>query len=307
MAKVVLSDIDGTIAHYTPDLELKGKIHPGSDEDGLVTFQDERGEAHKLIKLPLSSTSKRGYISLKTVEKINEVRAAKIPFALVTGSRTSTLEQRIPYLPVADAYASENGGRIFFRHPSVTTAFFLKEDLGWRSRHDAAAGPHDQETLAPEKRTGSLWDLYRKLKEDGYSLDCRGHSTCMRVVSIGGGKTFDDLKKLLAEDYPEIKCTWNLGRADLYPKTSGKLNAGLYIMKHFNAHPSNCVFLCDDDNDLELAREVGQTFLPSITTDSVKQAILENPKKLNAIQGTSGTMATEKALDLVLDHLGIEK
>lgn len=51
----------------------------------------------------------KGYISVGTLEKLAEVRAAGIPLVLVSGSRTSTILQRIPFLPVADVYVTENG------------------------------------------------------------------------------------------------------------------------------------------------------------------------------------------------------
>ena len=42
-----------------------------------------------------------------------------VPFVLISGMRTTTLFQRLPYLPRADAYVSESGGRIFYPCPPV--------------------------------------------------------------------------------------------------------------------------------------------------------------------------------------------
>ena len=53
------------------------------------------------------------------------------------GARTSTLLARLPFLPAADAYASENGGRLFFPHSPLPTAALLSEDMDWRARHNA--------------------------------------------------------------------------------------------------------------------------------------------------------------------------
>lgn len=41
------------------------------------------------------------------------------------GARTSTMLQRLPYLPVADAYVSENGGRIFWHVSALNVADLL--------------------------------------------------------------------------------------------------------------------------------------------------------------------------------------
>ena len=56
---------------------------------------------------------------------------------LLTGARTSTLLQRLPYLPAADAYVAENGGRIFYPDQTLPTAMPLMEDSKWRKVHNA--------------------------------------------------------------------------------------------------------------------------------------------------------------------------
>jgi hypothetical protein len=57
----------------------------------------------------------RGVISAKTLSLVDEIRNKNhVKFVLISGMRTSTLLQRLPYLPRADAYCSENGGRIFY-------------------------------------------------------------------------------------------------------------------------------------------------------------------------------------------------
>ncbi len=44
--------------------------------------------------------------------------------------------------------------------------------------------------------------------------------------------------------------------------------AARHLMRRFSAPAPGCCFLCDDDNDLELAAEVGKAFLPSVTSVS---------------------------------------
>ena len=56
---------------------------------------------------------------------------------LITGARTSTLLTRLPFLPAADAYVAENGGRIFYPDTTLPTAMPLAEDTKWRKTHNA--------------------------------------------------------------------------------------------------------------------------------------------------------------------------
>ena len=60
--------------------------------------------------------------------------------------------------------------------------------------------------------------------------------------------------------------TVNLGKADVYPATSGKARAAEYLAKYYGVPLSSCALLCDDDNDLELALLVGKAYCPSIAS-----------------------------------------
>lgn len=61
-----------------------------------------------------------------------------------------------------------------------------------------------------------------------------------------------------------LASTVNLGMSDVYPAGSGKQGAAIQIAKHFNADLCDCAFLCDDDNDIQLAKVVGKAYLPSV-------------------------------------------
>lgn len=65
-----------------------------------------------------------------------------VPQVLLTGARTATLLQRLPYLPAADAYVAENGGRIFYPDQTLPTAMPLAEDAKWRKTHNATGAFH---------------------------------------------------------------------------------------------------------------------------------------------------------------------
>ena len=58
-----------------------------------------------------------------------DILARRVPLVLISGMRTTTLFQRLPYLPRADAYVSESGGQIFYprRTISTTTAALIRE------------------------------------------------------------------------------------------------------------------------------------------------------------------------------------
>ena len=156
----VFSDVDGTLVHY-----------PDSD-DADVDVDVEEEEDNKMLYLPPSSTGMRGVISSKTLKLCQTLRREhNVKLVLVSGMRTSTLLKRLPYLPKADAYCSEAGGRIFYasdvvdpegegdgegdgeEHGTFITPepfdgatkddlrpFGLKEDELWRSKLSLIAG-----------------------------------------------------------------------------------------------------------------------------------------------------------------------
>ena len=158
----VFSDIDGTLVHYPP-------AHHVMQQD-----------TNDLLYLPPSKTGQRGVISFKTLRLCQQLRNEGVPFVLVTGARSTTLFQRLPYLPRADAYVSESGGRIFYPNSSINDKvdgmvdgvfvhpqpyegcpsshlepFTLVEDLLWRNEISNldCAGTDGYSILAP--RAGS--------------------------------------------------------------------------------------------------------------------------------------------------------
>ncbi|KAL7476775.1 hypothetical protein ACHAW6_002612 [Cyclotella cf. meneghiniana] len=136
---IVFSDVDGTLVHYPPHLQQHGQQHNNDDahSESLPPSDD-----NPLIFLPPSKTGTRGVLSKRTLELCHQIRHGlavgttspsnkedtahpslkpklqRTPFVLVSGMRTTTLFQRLPYLPRADAYVSESGGRIFYPRPS---------------------------------------------------------------------------------------------------------------------------------------------------------------------------------------------
>jgi hydroxymethylpyrimidine pyrophosphatase-like HAD family hydrolase len=104
---IIFSDLDGTLIHY-----------PSSDNN-LSTKKDV-----SVLNLPKSSSGLSGIISAQTLCSIRTIRNGNcggiggsnkgVKFVLISGMRTSTFLQRLPFLPKADAYATENGGRIFY-------------------------------------------------------------------------------------------------------------------------------------------------------------------------------------------------
>ena len=105
---VVFSDVDGTLVHY-----------PNNDVDDSKKEDKNKESGNKTIYLPASSTGMRGVISSKTLQLCQKLRREEdVSLVLVSGMRTATLIKRLPYLPKADAYASEAGGRIFYSVPN---------------------------------------------------------------------------------------------------------------------------------------------------------------------------------------------
>lgn len=198
--RIVFSDVDGTLVHYPEE-----SIDPNNS----------------ILRLPPSTTGMQGIISSQTLDSCQAIREKGVKLVLVSGMRTSTLLKRLPFLPQADAYCSEAGGRIFYRkndnkrkadNPNKQTfkvapqysyneenkeqeAFEIVEDLEWRSRMedqkaagaDGYAGAEldlqtSKATPVPiEDRKGALWDFARQLIAKGYVLDTRGYASCFRV------------------------------------------------------------------------------------------------------------------------------
>lgn len=283
-ATICFSDIDGTLVHYCD--------HPSE----LCELTGD------IIHLPQSTTGKTGFLSHLTLQRVAELRKAGTLFVLLTGARTSTLLQRLPYLPAADAFASENGGRLWYPDTEHgLTACPLREDAEWRATHAAVAGAADQELRPPLERQGLLWDWYRQLHGQGWRLDANSYSTCFRLLRTEG-KTQEQLQALIDTRPPELSCTWNLGVADFYPSTSGKAAVARYLMQRHGAAAADCVFLCDDDNDLELAGLVGKAFVPSIGSASMEAAIQRQPHQF-FVSKTRWTGGTEEALEAAMEHL----
>jgi len=120
--RLVFSDVDGTLVHYPssiPESNTKTETESDTHQEGSSSKDNDNDNDNdkeakkKLLALPPSSTGLRGIISIRTLELAREIRRTNTKLVVVSGMRTSTLLQRLPYLPKADAYCSENGGRIF--------------------------------------------------------------------------------------------------------------------------------------------------------------------------------------------------
>ncbi|GIM06259.1 hypothetical protein Vretimale_10615 [Volvox reticuliferus] len=282
--RVVFSDIDGTIMHEPKTI----------DRDAAV------------LLTPPSASGRQGVISAMTLHLVAQLRSRGAVFVVISGARLSTLLMRLPYLPAADAYVCENGGRILFPGSDLPTACPVTEDKDWRASHDGVAGSVEQDAVQPKDRAGPLWDMYRKLLADGWTLDANGYTTSFRVHARGD-KTMEQLRELVANKPEGLSCSFNLGAADFYPSTSGKVMAARHLMAHFGAAAKDCSFLCDDDNDLELAAEVGRAFLPSLTSDSIRQAAEARPEHFVVAKSQGqGVVATEEMLRAVMAHYDLQ-
>jgi hypothetical protein len=239
---VVFSDLDGTLIHYPTyvDALLKNK------------------SATDTIILPPSSTGMVGVISSATLRLIRDIRQMSVKFVLVTGMRASTLLKRMPFLPKADAYCCEAGGRIFYPieptvggytvRPksfmgSVTSdldPFSLVEDLEWRNRlaqvdaagedgfvgHELSPNPNIG-AIPMSQRKGRLWEYAQLLVAKGCVIDTYGYSSCFRLnreqqVSVSDS---DSLLNIVSSSLPiGLSTSTNLGCIDIYPSCSGKRN-----------------------------------------------------------------------------------
>lgn len=235
--KILFSDVDGTLVHYSQDTNEYGGT-----------------EGNKIIKLPPSSTGQQGIISSETLRKCQELRQRGKKLVLVSGMRSTTLWGRIPYLPRADAYCCEAGGRIFYpikpgKGPIFKLEAFdgissddlepfgLEEDVEWRARMERTTGScgfvgselnnEAGATIVPvDRRRGRLWEFCVELERKGYVVDITGYATCFRVnrkqQKVIAEGAFDALYSI---NPPKgLSTSVNLGCVDFYPADSGKKN-----------------------------------------------------------------------------------
>lgn len=181
----------------------------------MVHYYENEADAPgmpEVISLPASATGRKARISVETINLAAKVRASGARLVLVSGTRYSTFVNRLPFLPRADAYVIENGGRIFYPkkdaavgdgetsssceageeeksavgNPALTAhaASALTEDLEWRKTMESATGQASQDAKAPEDREGPLWDLYRKAVSEGFEVDTNTYYTMIRCVRV---------------------------------------------------------------------------------------------------------------------------
>lgn len=272
--RIVFSDVDGTLVHYPEE-----------------SSSENEQAGNRILKLPPSATGMQGIISSRTLEYCRDLRRQNKKLVLISGMRTTTLLKRIPYLPRADAYCSEAGGRIFYpcQAPSETDNTFtpvafdgatqndlipfgITEDLEWRSRMEkpTAAGtegfPDYRKALGSEpavpvaKRGGLLWEYARTLQSKGYVLDTNGYSTCFRVnrkqQTTISDEEFDALLSGQVPRPPALGTSTNLGCVDFYPIESGKKHCCEYLAQKFcNSNSDNVLSkhaICFCDDDNDL-------------------------------------------------------
>jgi hydroxymethylpyrimidine pyrophosphatase-like HAD family hydrolase len=314
--KLLFSDIDGTCVHYQDSDEFEIEEDESLEDGRLVRVQFKNHPYSRVpssvvaMLLPPSSSGEQGIISLRTIQCYAAIRALGRKVVLISGCRYSTLIQRLPYLPAADAYVCESGGRIFYPDSSIPTAVGLKEDMEWRNHHSSVAGmstpPQSDEKLVEYADSNTewglltLWNLFTRLKKEGLTLDRNNYSTAFRVRiprQRWQDAYADELDDSLA--YAE-----NLGSVDIFPATSGKKNAAFYLMEKFEVKTDgqDSVFMCDDDNDIELAQAVRNAYLPSITSDTMQQIAEQNPAKFT-VAGQDSVLATEEILQQLLEEV----
>lgn len=88
-----------------------------------------------------SASDLQGVISVKTLTEIDRMRKGGVKIVLITGARLSTLLMRMAFLPAADAYVCENGGRIYYPNATLTVALPIAEDTDWRKSHNVTGEP----------------------------------------------------------------------------------------------------------------------------------------------------------------------
>ena len=193
----------------------------------------QTNEPYELLELPESSSGSRGFIGLNALRLYQRIRDEGLLLVVISGCRYSTLLERLPFIPEADVYACESGGRIFYNERGL-----LLEDLAWR-RNMAEQVKELERCKAGVQGQVSGRDGGGQ-HQVGRSVD----TTAFRVrrvdalVPVGGrdmehksGKRFTRrVREWVEEGWAGVlHTTTNLGCVDVYPARSGKKNAAAYI------------------------------------------------------------------------------
>mmetsp|Transcript_32699 Transcript_32699/g.92759 ORF Transcript_32699/g.92759 Transcript_32699/m.92759 type:complete len:311 (-) Transcript_32699:136-1068(-) len=295
---ILFSDVDGTLVHYPEVMDKLGTVLGRSADGKGHTMKTADGTEHTVIKLHPSSTGMQGTVSLKALQQLKVARNMGFKIVVISGARTSTMMQRLPFLPLSDAVVTENGGRIFMHNTEMLNAAPYFEDMSWRDTQ-TAAGPSDQDTVPPEDRKGPLWDIYRLLQKDGWQCDTNSYVTSFRI-KIKQPKTKEQLDEIMKQMPPSLTYSYNLGMADIYPATSGKDKAAQFLMNLWGVPAKDCSLLCDDDNDLGIAAVVNKVYLPSISAETIKAAAAAQPDKF-FVAKSDGTLGTDEAVEAFIN------
>ncbi|KAL7506226.1 hypothetical protein ACHAXN_003487, partial [Cyclotella atomus] len=298
-----------------------------------LNIADASSSNGKFIRLPPSKTGTRGVLSKCTLELCHALRCGSsssvtsdndsmlsipgtpTPLVLISGMRTTTLFQQLPYLPWADAYVSESGGRIFYPVPLDESSdgyhkmvisnksgldnspFRLMEDLQWKhqiSNVNAAVpdGFNDDTLLPLEQSSGKLWAFATQLQQHGYILDTMGYSTAFRITQHIHDNFDKVIHQIITTDLlKELRCSTNLGCIDIYPAMTCKMAflpsvTSESIQSLIERQRLAWSDEQDDDNDTNAMLQYGRL----IVTEDVERGNVE-----------SGTM--ERALEMIMTEL----
>lgn len=294
---VLFSDLDGTLVHYLKDLQHYATIKDHTPTTATITYK-ETGEECLCNVLP-SKTAGPAYISNRTKDLIAQLRRLGVVFVIITGARTSTYIKRRAFLPPADFEFFENGGR------KLRNGIL---DPLWTDRFVQQIGklPNREELLPEldplERRKGPMWDLCKRMMREGWKVDARDYITNFRVdVAKSEGKTEQEFQNIVNEECTakSLATSFNLGKADFYPAKSGKANAAKHVLEELGVGKEEAAAMFDDDNDLELGRLCGRSFLPGVTHRSILEEMERQPSWV--LSERKGILGTESALETIIE------
>ncbi|KAG8470245.1 hypothetical protein KFE25_008666 [Diacronema lutheri] len=302
--RVVFSDLDGTLVHFEPwfakhgvrVVDRESAADGESARDGFrAVVESGAGERRACRVLP-PSTMGPGYVSDETVRLVDALRWRGVTFVVITAARKSTLLERLPHLPRADVYVCECGTRILYGDD-------LELDRDWAARFEHISGPLETDVPADE-RPQPLWQLCRRMREAGLAVDTRSYYGCFRVsATCAEDVALVEALRAELDAHGVIGCSINLGKFDFYPASCGKGNAVRYLQAKLGLPKADSAALFDDDNDLPMAEECDQQFLPALTSDSIVAAVRAHPQWRVAARCGQGVFAVEELLEALLAAL----
>ena len=254
--KIVFSDVNGTL------------IHPFAT--------DQRGEPIDSSGLILIDPDTNSYLDPRVIDRIKEVKAARIPFVPISSLRVGTYKKFASNIQPTSGVA-EDGCVILDSDGEF--------DRNWLKNLEPYLGPAD-DVISGNHSWGELWEFQRKLasmrlETENIAIVDEGFIASFRITfppedsqAIEQDKeTYLRSKGILLPE--SLKYSYNSTYRSLavLPKQAGKANAVNFLAEIHDISMDEVAAMGDDLNDEEMLRNAGCVLTLGNAKDRIKNLV----------------------------------